>query len=247
MKKRLLFVFAHPDDESFASAGTIAKYCSRGHEAFLICATSGCKGKSGEFEITCRERLALHREQELRNACDLMGITELYLYRYADGSLIEQDRDKMAERIKKTILEVKPHVVVTFPPDGVTGHPDHIAVSRATEQAVLLSEKLLSGSDLPAFYYVSIPHYYEHCQDSGPEERYPITGKVSIGNFRLRKGEALKAHKSQVYSLNRAYPGVIRGDCHVIGDYEYYTLVRVEGKPVHPIVPPGEIPEIDLI
>lgn len=248
MSRRLLFVFAHPDDESFAAGGTMAKAHKQGHEVFLICVTSGCKGKSGEFQFNSREQLATHREEELRTACTILGVTDLILYRYPDGSLKEQNSDKLAERISQTIIALKPDVILSFPLDGVTGHPDHIAVSRAAEQAVILSEPYYSPALLPRFYYISVPHYYDHCQDAGPEDTCIITGKVDISEFRLLKGQALQSYKSQVYSVNRAYPGVMQNDYTVIGSYEYYTLIRANGKRVDLVAEEfsNELPLIDL-
>jgi LmbE family N-acetylglucosaminyl deacetylase len=244
--RRLLFVFPHPDDESFACAGTLAKCHEAGHETYLVCATSGCKGKSGAFSFACREELARHREQELLKAAAVLGVTQTRFYRYPDGELASLDFQPVVERITETILEIKPHVVVTFPPDGVTGHPDHITLSKATEQAVLASEQRLTPDECCRFYYVFIPHYYDYCKEKGPASAVPITGKVDVTRFREKKGEALRAHQSQVYSVNRAYPGVMEGDYGVIGSYEYYTLVRAQGRAVQPAAPEGGIPVIEL-
>lgn len=245
---KLLFIFPHPDDESFAAGGTIGKLHHLGHEVTLLCITSGCKGKSGEFQFATREQLALHREEELRNACSILGVAELILYRYPDGSLIDQNMDQLVDRIQKTILEQKPDVIVTFPPDGVTGHADHITTSLATEKAAILAEKQYPTSKLPKLLYTSIPHYYDHCQDSGPSNKCLITSKVDISDYRIQKGQALQAHKSQVYSVNRAYPGVMESDYSVIGNYEYYTLVRDNGQAIDPLVKSvNELPTIDLV
>ncbi|WP_088831242.1 PIG-L deacetylase family protein [Paenibacillus tyrfis] len=249
MKKRWLFVFAHPDDESFAAGGTIAKLSSTGHEVVLACATSGCKGKSGEFQFATREELARHREEELRGACSVLGVAELILYRYPDGELKSIDPEALAERICSTIAELKPDVVLTFPPDGVTGHPDHIAISQATEKAVVLAETQYPEGRRPSFYYTSIPHYYDHCQDSGPKDTCPITARVDISDYRQHKGRALQAYRSQVYSVNRAYPGVMEDDFTVIRNYEYYTLVRANGQHVQDMTKTtlSELPTMDLI
>ncbi|MBD0384450.1 PIG-L deacetylase family protein [Paenibacillus sedimenti] len=246
MKKRLLFVFAHPDDESFACAGTMAKYRDVGHDIYLICATSGCGGKSGEYQVNCKQELASLREQELLQACSVLGVSDLYLLRYPDGSLANQDIDEMAEKIEIYILQLMPHVIVTFPPNGVTGHRDHIAISRATEQAVLESEKKLEQSQFCSFFFASIPHYYDYCSDSAPSGAVPITGKVNIIQHREAKGRALQAHRSQIYSVNRAYPGVMQGDYGVIGQYEYYTKVRANGQNVVTQESSDGIPEIEL-
>ncbi|MFB0844037.1 PIG-L deacetylase family protein [Paenibacillus oleatilyticus] len=248
MKKRWLFVFAHPDDESFAAGGTIAKLSSTGHEVVLACATSGCKGKSGEFQFATREELARHREEELRSACSVLGVAELILYRYRDGELKSIDPEALAERIRSTIAELKPDAVLTFPPDGVTGHPDHIAISQATEKAVALAEAEYPEGRRPSFYYTSIPHYYDHCQDSGPKDTCPITARVDISDYRQHKGRALQAYRSQIYSVNRAYPGVMEDDFTVIRNYEYYTLVRANGQHVQDMTKTAlsELPTMDL-
>ncbi|WP_134686509.1 PIG-L deacetylase family protein [Brevibacillus migulae] len=232
--KRLLFLFPHPDDESFACGGTLAKYHAAGYETYLVSATSGCKGRPGPFSLTCREEVARHRERELQAAAAILGITRLIFYRIPDGSLAAQDTGELVNRIMETMRELQPHVVVTFPPDGVTGHPDHIALSQATYQAVqqFEQESARDGACKLDLYYVSIPHYYDHCPDKGPNPAVPITGKVDISAYRQKKGEALQAHRSQVYSVNRAYPGVMDGDFGVIGSYEYYTLVRSNGREI---------------
>ncbi|GAA4855902.1 hypothetical protein GCM10023310_38770 [Paenibacillus vulneris] len=234
MLKRWLFVFAHPDDESFAAGGTIAKARHFGYEVSLICATSGCKGKSGAFQFSCREELAKHREEELKKACSLLGVNQLILYRHKDGFLMELDTGLLANQICDTLLELKPQVVITFPPDGVTGHPDHIAISRATEKAVMLAEAHYPPDASPQLYYNSIPHYYDYCKDSGPKDRCCITSKVDISPYRTVKGQALQAYQSQIYSVNRAYPGVMQGDYSVIGNFEYYTLARANGQTIEP-------------
>ncbi|MED1953532.1 PIG-L deacetylase family protein [Brevibacillus centrosporus] len=244
--KKVMVVFPHPDDESFACGGTLAKCRDASQMTCLVCVTSGCKGRTGPFEIDCGEKLARHREQELERAAGVLGIDRLDLFRYPDGSLVQTNFDELVGRIRETIVEWKPDVVVTFPPDGVTGHPDHIVTCKATTRAVELAEEVLSAKEYPDLYYVSIPHYYDHCPDRGPQPAVPITGKVDITSYRLQKGEALRAHQSQIYSVNRAYPGVIDGDFGVIGCYEYYTLIRSGGKRVEPLPSETEIPVIEL-
>lgn len=244
--KKVMVVFPHPDDESFACGGTLAKCRDHNRETCLICITSGCKGRSGPYEIDCREKLARHREQELTKAAEVLGISRLDLFRYPDGSLVNADMDELVRRIREAILDWKPGVVITFPPDGVTGHPDHIVTCEATTRAVKEAEHALAPGEYPDLYYVSIPHYYDHCPDRGPNPAVPITGKVDITGYRNQKGEALRAHQSQVYSVNRAYPGVIEGDFGVIGCYEYFTLVRKAGKEVEPVLQEKGIPVIEL-
>lgn len=247
MKRKLLFVFAHPDDESFGCGGTMAKYKEQGHDILLICATSGCGGRSGEYSFQTKQELAAHRENELRQACSILGVSQLVLLCYPDGKLKEQNPDELAHRIEEVICDHLPDLVITFPPNGVTGHLDHIAISKATKQAVESAEHRLPRERWPSLYYVSIPHYYDHCAASAPAGATPITAKVHIENYRNQKGKALQAHRSQAYSVNRAYPGVMQGDYRVIGHYEYYTLCREAGEAVEIKEMPEGIPVKELV
>ena len=76
---RLLAVFAHPDDESFACGGTLAHYASKGFTVTLVCATRGEAGEISDASLATRDNLAEVRERELRNAADALGVTGLVL------------------------------------------------------------------------------------------------------------------------------------------------------------------------
>ncbi|MGG0795765.1 PIG-L family deacetylase [Brevibacillus laterosporus] len=228
--RRLLFLFPHPDDESFACAGTMAKYSELGQQIYLVTATSGDKGKCGPYSITCQKQLAVLREHELSSALSVLGVAELLLYRFPDGGLAQMDQSMLTERVLQTLLSINPQIIITFPPDGVTGHPDHIALSHAVETAVKRYEEQMAQQEYPDLYYVSIPHYYDYCMERPPQATFPITAKVDISKYRHHKGKALQVYKSQEYSVNKAFPGVLQGDFTVINPYEYYTLVRSRGR-----------------
>lgn len=135
-RPRLLGVFAHPDDEIFCAGGTFARYVDRGAEAMVISATRGQAGQIRDGAAATRRTLGQVREQELRSACTLLGVEHVGCWDYTDGTL--QDHD---EQLRSGILELiegfRPDVVVTFGDDGAYGHPDHVAVSRATSAAFL--------------------------------------------------------------------------------------------------------------
>ncbi|MDT2257851.1 PIG-L family deacetylase [Paenibacillus larvae] len=157
MNKKLLFVFAHPDDESFGCGGTIPKYHHAGASISLVSATSGCKGKPGPFQLTTREEKAKHREGELQRACGILGVDKLILYRYLDGEVNQVGKKELTDRIAATILEEAPDVIVTFPPDGISGHPDHIAISFAVQRAVQQAEQDMSPDLYPDLYFIALP------------------------------------------------------------------------------------------
>src|SRR5687768_6985056 len=87
MSSTILFSFAHPDDESFSGAGTAMKYAARGVRTVLVTATLGERGKTGDPARCSVEELATVREQELRDAAEIIGFDELHLLGYRDQEL----------------------------------------------------------------------------------------------------------------------------------------------------------------
>jgi LmbE family N-acetylglucosaminyl deacetylase len=131
----LLAVFAHPDDESLAMGGTLARYAHAGVEVSLVCATRGEWGSISDPTLASRENLAEVREDELRRACRVLGVSSLRFLDCPDSGVNYTDWPEVEEKIVRHIRELRPDVIVTFGPDGLYGHPDHIAVSTLTTAA----------------------------------------------------------------------------------------------------------------
>ncbi|MGH6636006.1 MAG: PIG-L deacetylase family protein [Gammaproteobacteria bacterium] len=130
---KLMCVLAHPDDESLGTGGTLAKYAAEGIETYLVTATRGERGWTGnEQDNPGLEALGKTREAELLAAARVLGLREVKFLDYVDGDLDQSDSLQIVARIVGHLRRVKPQVVITFGPDGVTGHPDHIAVSQFT-------------------------------------------------------------------------------------------------------------------
>jgi LmbE family N-acetylglucosaminyl deacetylase len=135
---RLMAVLAHPDDESLGMGGILAKYAAEGVETYLITATRGQRGWFGEDrDYPSPEALGRIREAELRAAADVLGLREVTFLDYLDGELDQADPAEAIAKIVAGIRRVRPQVVVTFDPNGVYGHPDHIAISQFTTAAVI--------------------------------------------------------------------------------------------------------------
>jgi LmbE family N-acetylglucosaminyl deacetylase len=132
---RILGVFAHPDDETFCAGGTFARYTDGGADAMVVSATRGQAGQIRDAEVATRRTLASVREQELRTACRVLGIERTLCLNYADGTLADVDPSQLEAEALKQIRAFEPDVVITFGDDGAYGHPDHIAISRATTDA----------------------------------------------------------------------------------------------------------------
>jgi LmbE family N-acetylglucosaminyl deacetylase len=132
MKRRtLLGVWAHPDDEAYASAGLMAEFRRRGDRVVIVMATLGEHGTSDPATWP-PHKLAALRHMELRKSLAILDVDELHLLGYEDGGC--ERRDGTAA-IANYIARIQPDLIVTFGPDGMTGHPDHRAVSRWTTDA----------------------------------------------------------------------------------------------------------------
>jgi LmbE family N-acetylglucosaminyl deacetylase len=135
---RLLCVLAHPDDESLGTGGILARYAAEGVETSLLMATRGERGWQGdERDNPGPQALARLREAELQAAAKALGLRRVRFLNYLDGELDQADADEVVAAIARHIRLLRPDVVVTFGPEGATGHPDHIAISQLTTTAVM--------------------------------------------------------------------------------------------------------------
>jgi LmbE family N-acetylglucosaminyl deacetylase len=146
-KKRILIVTAHPDDESFAMSGSIARYVNEGVGVYLVCATNGDVGEVAPEFMEGYATVAELRLAELDCAAETLGLSGVTVLGYRDsgmagsadnhhpGSLFSASLDEVVERIARSIREIRPQVVITFDPYGGYGHPDHIVVHDATVRA----------------------------------------------------------------------------------------------------------------
>jgi LmbE family N-acetylglucosaminyl deacetylase len=123
-------VFAHPDDEAFGTGGTLTKYAAEGCDVYLVTATRGEAGEIAEPGLATSANLPFVREQELRCACQIYGVHPPRFLDYQDGQLAIVNQGQAVGRLVRIIRELKPQVLVTFGPDGIYGHYDHIAAYR---------------------------------------------------------------------------------------------------------------------
>jgi LmbE family N-acetylglucosaminyl deacetylase len=140
---KLMCVLAHPDDESLATGGILAKYAASGVQTYLIMATRGERGWSGPVAAyPGPQALGRLREAELRAAAHVLGLQEVFFLDYQDGELDQADPAQAIAKIVTHLRRVQPDVVVTFDPNGMYGHPDHIAISQLTTTAVMAAADL---------------------------------------------------------------------------------------------------------
>jgi LmbE family N-acetylglucosaminyl deacetylase len=134
----VLGVWAHPDDEAYLSGALMA--LARDAGSRVVCVTATC-GEHGTPDPVAwpPQRLAAERTVELAHCLDVLGVREHHWLGHADGGCAAADPGPVVERLCDLIAEVRPRTVLTFGPDGITGHPDHQAVSRWTTAAFELA------------------------------------------------------------------------------------------------------------
>jgi LmbE family N-acetylglucosaminyl deacetylase len=131
----ILGIWAHPDDEAWLSAALMMRAVESGHRVVCVTATRGEAGFPADDNRTLEERAAI-REAELANCLALMGVSEHRYLGYGDGQCGNVPDDEAVATLVEIIEDVRPETVLTFGPDGATGHTDHIAACRWTTEAV---------------------------------------------------------------------------------------------------------------
>ena len=219
---RLLAVFAHPDDESMGMGGTLAKYAAEGVETYYVCASRGEQGWFGpEEQNPGPERLGKIRTRELENAVKELDMCGLYFLDYIDGEVDQADHTEAIGKIVSHIRKIKPQVVVTFPPDGNYGHPDHIAIGQFTSAAIVCAadpdyidpKNLPTHRVLKLYYMVDGESFINLVAPFMDEMAFPegrgqivwkewmITTRIEMADHCQAALRAIRCHESQLPSL----------------------------------------------
>jgi N-acetyl-1-D-myo-inositol-2-amino-2-deoxy-alpha-D-glucopyranoside deacetylase len=210
----LLGVFAHPDDEAYSIAGSLARHTDEGLPATILCFTRGEAGQIADGSGATRGNLGAVREAELRAACAAVGVADVRIVGTPDGGT--EANDEGVDRIAATIRELQPRVVVTMEPMGVTRHPDHIAVSKMATDAFHRMREETGGAYPLRLYYNALPAsaleaFSAELERLGmqpfatpddplapqPAPDASIACVVDVNPWVRRKADALRAHATQ--------------------------------------------------
>ncbi|MHB8576768.1 MAG: PIG-L family deacetylase [Dehalococcoidia bacterium] len=222
----ILVAIAHPDDESLGMGGTMAAMARLGWHVTVLCATRGEVGEISDPALATPETLGAVREQELRDACAALGVTDVRFLPYRDsgmeGTPENQDRralvnapdEAVAAAIAAIARDVRPTVMLTWDPSGGYGHPDHLAVYRAATAAFTT---LAAEPNAPrSLYYMALPvqlfaELARELEAQGIEfgnqqmreraeqlPRLPPTTEIDVKAFTALKLEAAAKHRSQM-------------------------------------------------
>ena len=202
---RLLAVFAHPDDETFRPGGTLALLARRGVRVYLLTATRGEAGSRGEPPLCAPNELPAVRERELRCACAALGIEPPRLLDYRDGSLDQADAETLIAQILAVAREIEPQVMLSFGPDGLSGHPDHIAIGQCAAEAFRCAEQIA------ALYTVAVPQSLATRLGMTQVRAVPdadIALRVNVSSVWETKLAAIRCHGTQLNTSPMMYAPV---------------------------------------
>ncbi len=127
---RVLGIFPHPDDEAYSCGGTIAQMAREGAEVHVLCATDGDAGKDRRQMLTEAGTLDITRRNELVCSCRKLGAAPPRFLGIVDGTIEQVHFPEVVGEIVRVIRAIRPHILLSLGPDGVYGHPDHIALFR---------------------------------------------------------------------------------------------------------------------
>lgn len=263
-QQRLLLVHAHPDDETINNGVTMAKYVDEGCHVTLVTCTRGEEGEVLVPELAHlasahNDALGPHREIELRNAMGELGVNDFRFLgapekKWRDSGMMgtepnnrsdnfwNENIDVAAEYLVSIILEIKPHVLITYDEIGGYGHPDHIQAHRVAMRGAELARE--RGWDIPKIYWNTIPRSIieqgiEAMKETGNQffgvdkaEDFPfaqpdelVTTVINGEAYVEKKMAAMRAHPTQI-SVDGPFFALSDNLGFKVWGLEFYRLVR---------------------
>lgn len=194
MRKVIVAIFAHPDDEAFGPAGTLAKL-AKDNDVYIICATKGEGGQNYLKNTT--GPIEEIRANELRCSAAILGVKKVFFLGFKDGSLSNNVYHELADKIKTILDELRPQILISTELRGISGHIDHVAVAMVTSYVfyktpyaktlyryVMMEQQRQMIKD----YFIYVPPGYKKSE---------IDLTVDINGVWQTKISAMNCHKSQ--------------------------------------------------
>lgn len=205
--------------------GTLAKYSAQGVDTHLVCASRGERGWFGPVEQNPGfESLGQTRTIELENAVNTLGMKSLNFLGYMDGDVDKVNHAEAISKIVTHIRRIKPQAVVTFPPDGNYGHPDHIAIGQFTSAAIVCAadstysdiESLPSHRVSKLYYMVDGENFInlispfmgdmtfavdDQIRAEFPWKEWMITTRIEMAEYCTIAWKAILCHQSQLSTI----------------------------------------------
>ncbi len=208
----LLGVWGHPDDEGYLSAAHMMRALDAGYRVACVTATRGELGSTDPERWPAGESLARVRTAEMEASLAVLGVTDHVWFDYPDGGVAEVDTAEGTARVLEQIRRTRPDTILTFGPEGMTGHTDHITVSGWVDLAV----QQYDGPAPAVLHATNTPEWVERWQptlesanvymaDEGVPPCHPLSEQrshiVLTQQEKDRKIEAMLCQTSQIQPL----------------------------------------------
>jgi len=227
----ILGVWAHPDDETYLTAGLMAQAVRDGQRVVCVTATRGEEG-SWDEERWPTSKMGEVREAELMESLRILGVTEHHWLDYYDGTCADVPTDEGVAKVEAIMRDVQPDSVFSFGPDGMTDHPDHKATcawaAAAFERAGKPGASLYQATMTPewAERFVPVMNKFNVFMSPdtppvAPREELAIVFELPPDLLEL-KLQAIEAHVSQVEGMLNAFGQDFFREAH---REEYFRLV----------------------
>jgi LmbE family N-acetylglucosaminyl deacetylase len=249
-------IFAHPDDETWSLAGSFALLVPKGVRGVVWTATRGQAGQIAEGSGATRETLPEVREAEERAAMAAVGVDRVEFGEFVDGEVERADRDALTTGVHRFLEREQPDVVVTMEPGGVTAHPDHMAVSAAT-QAAFGAYIAAPRAHEARFYYWGVPvTEMASWRGLGRASGYKLPGEDDPYGARGTPDDQFTCVVDTFAVAEQAYRALCRhrtqaGDpayrLLAVGDNWRTVFARSQYVRVHPAPRPGDPIETSLV
>jgi N-acetyl-1-D-myo-inositol-2-amino-2-deoxy-alpha-D-glucopyranoside deacetylase len=215
MRPALMVVGAHPDDEALLAGGLLADAAADRQPGVVVSLTRGDAGPVADPELLAGRPLGDVRAAELDEAARALGAAHVRCWRRGDGMLRWIPRSTIARQLARLIAQLNPEAIVTFGPDGLYGHPDHIATGQIVERAV--AEHATVKGRRPAVFHGAWPKARTHTLVAAAAkgrrdwwglepDAFGLTEAEMSGAIELRvspsaaraRMQALRAHRTQL-------------------------------------------------
>lgn len=222
---KILYIFPHPDDESFGPAGAIHQQIQEGHEVSLLTLTKGGATKVRHQLGLSIEEMGIIREKEMHKVQQSLGIANMKILDYEDGSLAFINPILLEQEVTKWLMLYQPDVVVTYPVHGGSGHHDHIAIHHVVKRLFYKKHKELHFWKRLALFTVvdtEKPMFFE-----GGIPRVTWTKQKDVGVAVHLTPEDIQAMKDALLCYD-TYQEMVKTTNVIerIGDKTYFELVN---------------------
>ncbi len=212
---KVLFVYPHPDDETFCNAGLIQRLVKMGVNPYVICLTKG-EASTLQYGVSADESLSNVRAEEFTSVMKLLKVENFSIYDFTDGG-IENEIDAVSKILETIIANISPDFIFTYEPCGVYGHPDHITLSSlVSELSIKHSIKLI---------YSTVDARYKPSKQLLSMAKDPESIKPLFPNFVIKLTILELLKKLKCFSL---YKSQFNAKSNLIDSIRFISLIKNE-------------------